>query len=129
MKQRANPKLGMLLVTYSGIMSWLGGYSAFGMVLLVWKVYQDTILQFLPWFNFIWMFMIALIPVMVVGLLEIFSFQPSRVAYANEQGYKHDSPVRVDLELSLENDEIIIENQRKIMEKLGIDDKTHQKTN
>ena len=113
-KQKASVKLGALLVTYGGIMSWVGVYSISILLLVGWKSYQDIITSYLPWFNLIWLFVFAAIPIGIIAGLEMLVFQPSRISYANEQGYKHDSPVRDDLQL-------VLENQKKIMDKLEIE--------
>ena len=113
-KQRSSVKLGALLITYSNVMAWLAVGSFPGMVLLLWKSYQDIIISYLPWFNFIWVCVFGLIPIITVAFLELLVLQPSRISYINEQSYKHESPLKDDLQL-------ILENQKKIMDKLEIE--------
>ncbi len=114
MKQKPNFLIGAFLITYSGIMSWLSAYSFIVVLFVGWKDYQGLIISYLPWFNIIWLLIFAAIPIIIVALIELFIFQPSRVSYANEQAYKHDSPIRKDLKQ-------IKDNQEKIMDKLGIE--------
>jgi hypothetical protein len=122
MKQKPNFLLGALLITYSGIMSWLSAYSFVVVLLVGWKDYQELIISYLPWFNVVWLLIFAAIPIIIVALLELLIFQPSRVSYANEQAYKHDSPVKNNLKK-------ILNNQEKIMDKLGIEYSKDDETN
>lgn len=70
-----------------------------------------------------WMFAIfMLLLISALMFLDKKYVYPSRQAFISHQAYKHDNPAVADLQVLKKNDEIIMENQKKIMEKLGIDD-------
>lgn len=65
----------------------------------------------------IWIFIIVII-VFVIGIM-IFEWKvtiPSAVRFTNSQAYKHDNPIRKDIEK-------ILKQNKLIMDKLGIDSK------
>jgi hypothetical protein len=115
MKQRANPKLGAFIVTVSEVMAWVGILNFVVILLLGWDSYQQRIVHLLPWMNIWWVLLFAVIPVGAFVLFALLVLNPSRQKYLSEQGYRFDSPQKID-------HESILENQRKIMDKLGIND-------
>jgi hypothetical protein len=114
MKQRANSKLGALLVTYSEVMAYVSIYNFLMILLIGWSSYQVKLTRLFPWINIWWMLAIAGIPVIFFILVAMFLLSPSRQKYLSEQGYRFDSPQKKDHEQ-------ILENQKKIMDKLGIE--------
>jgi hypothetical protein len=113
LKQRANPRLGAFVVTFSEVMAWVSVLNFVIILLLGWDSYQQKIIQYLPWMNIWLMLLFAVVPVGAFVLFALLILSPSRLKYLSEQGYRFDSPQKIDHEL-------ILENQRKIMEKLGI---------
>lgn len=113
MKQRADSKLGALVVTFSEVMAWVSVLNFVVILLLGWNSYQEKIVQYLPWMNIWLLLLFAVVPVGAFILFALLILSPSRLKYLSEQGYRFDSPQKIDHEL-------IIENQRKIMDKLGV---------
>jgi hypothetical protein len=113
LKQRADSKLGALVVTFSEVMAWVSVLNFVVILLLGWNSYQEKIVQYLPWMNIWLLLLFAVVPVGAFILFALLILSPSRLKYLSEQGYRFDSPQKIDHEL-------IIENQRKIMDKLGV---------
>lgn len=68
-----------------------------------------------------WMFAIfMLLLVTAIGFFDYKFVYPSRQGFLNMQSYRHANPAVYDLKKLLENDTILLENDRKIMKKLGI---------
>jgi hypothetical protein len=113
--QKSNIKLGAILITFVTSLSWLSMANFAMMVLLSWGIYQEKIVNFIPWVNIYWVIAVIIIGIITLNVVEYALFQPSRVAFSNQQAFKHKSPVQKELE-------IIKHNQKLIMDKLGIKD-------
>lgn len=113
--QKSNIKLGAILITFVTSLSWLSMANFAMMVLLSWGIYQEKIVNIIPWANIYWIIAIIIIGIIALNIIEYALFQPSRVAFSNQQAFKHKSPVQKELE-------IIKSNQKKIMAKLEIEE-------
>lgn len=118
--QKSNTKIGAFLITFVTSLSWLSMANFALIVLLSWSSYQNMITKFIPWLNIYWVIAIIIIGIVALNVIEYTLFQPSRVAFSNEQAYIHQSPIQRELEIIKHNQEIIKSNQEKIMEKLKI---------
>jgi len=66
-----------------------------------------------------WMFAtFMLLLISAIMFLDKKYVYPSRQAFISHQAYKHDNPAVADLQVLKKNDEIIMANQKKIMEML-----------
>lgn len=115
MKQKSSRKLGAVLNTYQGTAAWTSVVSIVIMIGLGWDAYKTVILVYLPWFNLFWAYGISVVFFVLANVVQYLVLQPSIQAYVNRLEYQHKSPQRIDHEL-------ILANQVKIMDKLGIKD-------
>jgi hypothetical protein len=116
MKQKSYPKLGALLSTFANTLGWLSIVNFTYNSVILWTVQQKAIIAIVPWMNlFLFVGIGILLIALPIALIDYLLIAPSRQAYASEQELKHQSPYAANLK-KLE------ENQRKIMDKLGIKD-------
>ncbi len=111
--QKSDTRLGAILITFVTSLSWLSMANFALIVLLSWGSYQEKIVEFLPWINIYWIIAIIVMAIIALNVIEYAIFQPSRVAFSNQQAFIHQSPVQRELE-------IIRRNQELIMDKLDI---------
>jgi len=111
--QKSDTRLGAILITFVTSLSWLSMANFALIVLLSWSSYQEKIIKFLPWINIYWIIAIIVLVIIALNVIEYAIFQPSRVAFSNQQAFIHQSPVQRELE-------IIKRNQELIMDKLNI---------
>jgi len=118
LKQVAIRKLGAILVTLTGTMFWFNVLSFFYTTTILWTVQSANIIAYVPWMN-LPLFIIcgACIVALPMALIEYLILQPSRQAFTNSQELKHQSPYAANLKR-------IEDNQKKIMDKLGIYERT-----
>ena len=62
----------------------------------------------------------------VFFILSVLGFEykisiPSGIRFSNSQMWKHDNPMRIAIEKCLENDKILMEQNKKIMARLGLE--------
>lgn len=70
-----------------------------------------------------WVFAIFMLLIMSAVMVFDYKFiYPSRQAFISQQAYRHANPAVADLQKLLKNDEILLANDKKIMEKLGIEE-------
>ena len=70
---------------------------------------------YLPWISF-WMFASLMLVLIATLMIVDYKFMyPSRQGFLNKQVYKHENPIVKDIQK-------LIKNQKKIMEKLEIED-------
>ena len=121
---KPHPKLGAFQVQLSMSMS---HYLVYVNLCFVGMMFWHTTAA--PWLRqhyegaTFWMF--ATFMLLLVSLLMFLDkkfIYPSRQAYISHQAYKHDNPAVADLQLLKKNNEIIMANQKKIMEKLEIEE-------
>ena len=79
---------------------------------------QPWVAQYLGWNIAFWQYCLILAIILLVGMVMDFMFGvPALIAVANEQQYKHESPIKRDLA-------VVKKNLSKIMENLGIEEET-----
>jgi hypothetical protein len=113
MKQWSSLRLGILVATYQGSAAWMSLISMVILVSVGWKDYQDVIISWIPWFNLAWAYVSAFIIFLIINVVQYVFIQPSLQSYVNKLEYDHKSPQK-------EDHKQILENQKKIMDKLGI---------
>lgn len=91
----------------------VGQYIALIIVLYTTSL-QPFLAAYLPWMTFTIYMIIACVVIAVVMIMAYILVAPSHYAFWNEQIWKHDNPMRIELER-------IARNQKKIMKKLGIE--------
>lgn len=109
-------KLGGLLDTYqrsAGIINIIQ-FTAMIIILYTTSAREFFAIHF-PWMTFTVYLVIAFVLVTIVMVVAYTIAAPSTYAFWNQQIWKHDNPLR----RKLEHMEL---NQKKVMEKLGIDD-------
>lgn len=109
--------IGAFQVQLSTSMSHYIVYMNMGLVgMMFWHTTGRPNLEpYFPWIDF-WMFAsFMLVFVAVLGILDYKFVYPSRQGFLNREVYKHKNLVVADIQK-------ILENQKKIMEKLGIED-------
>jgi len=79
-------------------------------------VLKPSIVGIIPWMSFGVFIGILVGIVLVVMFLEYKFMMPSHIAFLNEQKYKHESPIRLDLEE-------ILRRIKEMERKLGIEGK------
>ncbi len=108
--------IGGLLDTYqrtAGILN-IVQYIALIIVLYTTSL-QPFLAEHLPWMTFNVYMIIAFVAIAVIMIIAYTLVAPSHYAFWNQQIWKHDNPLRTELEE-------IKRNQKRIMEKLGIKD-------
>ena len=79
---------------------------------------QPWVAQYLEWNMTFWQYCLVLAAILLTGMVVDFMFGvPALIAVANEQQYKHESPIKRDLA-------VVKKNLSKIMENLGIEEET-----
>lgn len=109
------PWVGAFQVQVTNSMFYVNLISSGMMVLTFWYTAGYQIRdRYMPWLN-IWMFVAVVAVVVIVVMFMDYKFvYPSRQAFQNEQACKHENPAMEELRA-------IRENQRKIMQRLGIE--------
>ena len=114
---KPKPKLGAFQVQVSTTMSHYIVYiNLCFMGLMFWHTTAAPWLRQFYGGAQVWMFAIFMLLIVAgIGLFDYKFVYPSRQAFISRQAYKHDNPAIADLQK-------VLKNQKKIMEKLGIED-------
>ncbi len=109
--------IGGLLDTYQRCVAILSAIQYVAMIIVLYTTSaRDFLAIHFPWMSFTVYMVIAFVIGAVVMAAAYVIASPSMYAFWNQQIWKHDNPQRILLEG-------IERNQKKIMEKLGIEDK------
>ena len=100
-----------------------------GLILLSSLITTSSILQIRGYEIPVWILIITVCIIIVVGGVAVYVLgMPSYFSAFNDQFYRHNNPMRIDIERLQSNDEelkkqvaLFLKNQRIIMDKLGIE--------
>lgn len=101
-----------------------------GLILLSSLVTTSSILQIRGYEIPVWILIIIVVVIIVLGGVAVYVLgMPSYFSAFNDQFYRHNNPMRIDIEKLQSNDEelkkqvaVFLKNQKMIMDKLGIGD-------
>ena len=107
--------VGGLLDTYSRASIVISGVQFFIVVIILYTTsIQPNLIRFAPWMTFAHYIIITLLLMLGLMVFARLMITPSAYTYTNRQVWDNNNPMRAKLE-KMER------NQKKIMEKLGID--------
>lgn len=114
---------GKFRFMYSHAVFYIG---ALQMLLIAVTAYNTTIqawmFEYLGWNIAFWQYCAALVVVLSVGMvLDFVLGVPAFIAIANEQQYKHQNPIKADLEAVKLRQEDMQEKLNKIVKRMGIE--------
>jgi hypothetical protein len=84
--------------------------------------YGEILIRWFPWINFFLVALILTIGFCFVGLLDYKIALPSSMAFANQQGMKHNNPYIPYFDEMIANDKRNEKRLKRIEKKLGIKD-------
>jgi len=88
---------------------------------------QPWMSQYLGWSITFWQYCLVLIVILVVGMVIDFMFGvPARIAVANEQQYKHESPIKTDLTIVKQKQADLERKLDKVIKHMGIEETTEE---
>ena len=88
---------------------------------------QPWLAQYLGWNVTFWQYCLVLAAILITGMVVDFMFGvPALIAVANEQQYKHESPIKRDMAIVKQNQANLDNKLDKVMKHLGIEETTEE---
>lgn len=82
---------------------------------------QPWVSQYLGWDINFWQYCLILAAVLLTGMIVDFRFGvPALIAVANEQQYKHESPIKTDMDIVKKKQDEMDKKLDKVMKHMGI---------
>jgi len=84
---------------------------------------QPWVAQYLGWNMTFWQYCVILVAVLSLGMVLEFMFGvPALIAIANEQQYKHESPIKADMVIVKQKQDDLESKLNNIMKHMGIEE-------
>lgn len=112
-QKRVSPFLGGLKELFSRVMFYVG---IINFILIVVTAYHTSIKDIMP-IPFLAFFSILIVGLFVAMIFEYIIVLPSSVAFSNRQSYKHDNPIKEDMNKILKKLDNIEEEIKVLKEK------------